>query len=68
MRIDARRLDLEERQQIEFHSPDQAIRHDRRLMLELSGRCRVPHDSSATRRSGPLERMVRHLVCLLIGA
>jgi len=28
------------------------------LTLELSGRCRVSHDSSAARRSGPLERIV----------
>jgi len=30
------------------------------LTLELSGRCWPPHDSTATRRSGPLERIVRH--------
>jgi hypothetical protein len=29
------------------------------LTLELSGRCRVSHDSTAARRSGPLERIVR---------
>jgi hypothetical protein len=29
------------------------------LTLELSGRCRVPHDGTADRRSGPLERIVR---------
>jgi len=31
----------------------------RGLTLELSGRCRVPHDSTEDRRSGPLERIVR---------
>ena len=30
----------------------------RSLTLELSGRCRVPHDSATARRSGPLERIV----------
>ena len=29
------------------------------LTLELSGRCRVPHDNTEDRRSGPLERIVR---------
>jgi hypothetical protein len=29
------------------------------LTHELSGRCRVPHDSATARRSGPLERIVR---------
>ena len=32
----------------------------RHLTLELSGRCREPHDSSAARHLGPLERIVRH--------
>src|SRR5678815_6124360 len=31
-----------------------------RLTLELRGRCRVPHDSTAARRSGPLARIVSH--------
>jgi hypothetical protein len=33
--------------------------HLRHLTLELSGCCRTPLDSTATRRSSPLERMVR---------
>ena len=31
------------------------------LTLELSGRCWPPHDSTAARRSGPLERIVRRI-------
>src|SRR6516164_6688228 len=33
------------------------------LTPELSGRCRVPHDSASARSSGPLERIVRGHQC-----
>lgn len=37
-----------------------------RLKLELSGRCRWEYQDTASRRSSPAERMVRHRICSAI--